>query len=333
MDDRTQDILERARALERIETDDAQHLYDRAPLEALGETANHLRLARTDPEVVTYLVDRNVNYTNFCVTNCLFCAFYRPMGHDEGYVLSYDEIAEKVGELAAIGGTRILLQGGHNPDLRLSWYTGLLTHIKSQYPDIQLDAFSPSEIDHIASVEKASMERVLVELSRAGLGGLPGGGAEILDDGIRRRISRKKIPAERWLEAMEIAQSLGLTTSATMVIGFGENVEQRIDHLERFRNHQDRALADHGNGFSSFISWTFQRENTAWGRIGEKQGWAHGINVIQHVRIKEVIEIILYLIGNTQIITECIQNSANIFVCTTANGTNLNRDVKCRGCL
>ncbi|MEN8149256.1 MAG: CofH family radical SAM protein, partial [Planctomycetota bacterium] len=263
-------------------------------------TADFLRRERTDPEVVTFLIDRNVNYTNFCVTNCLFCAFYRPLGHDEGYVLSKEEIAAKVGELAAVGGTRVLLQGGHHPDLGLDWYTDLLSHLSSRFPQIQLDAFSPSEIDHIARVEDASMERVLVELTRAGLGGLPGGGAEILDDRIRKRISRKKISAERWLEAMEIAQGLGLTTSATMVIGFGETVEQRIAHLAMFRDRQDRALEAHGNGFTAFISWTFQSENTAWGRIGEKQGWELGADGEEYLRNVAVARIYLDCFANHQ---------------------------------
>jgi len=300
MDERTRSILERAHALERISTDEALHLYLHAPLDALGEVADHLRRERTDPAVVTYLVDRNVNYTNLCVTDCLFCAFYRPMGHDEGYVLTKEEIATKVEELKAIGGTRILLQGGHNPDLRIDYYVGVLTHLAERFPEIQLDAFSPSEIDHLAGVEDTTMEKILETLSAAGMGGLPGGGAEILDDGIRGRISRKKIPAERWLEAMEIAQGIGLTTSATMVIGFGETAEQRIAHLARFRDHQDRARAAHGNGFTAFISWTFQRDNTAWGRIGDKKGWALGAAGEEYLRNVAIARIYLDCFANHQ---------------------------------
>jgi len=276
MDSTTRNTLDRAAAGERIGEEEAVRLYREAPLDALAETAHSLRLGRADPTVVTYLIDRNVNYTNFCTTDCLFCAFYRPIGHEEGYVLTYDQIARKVDELDRIGGTRVLLQGGHNPDLRIDWYTDLLRHLRERFPLIQLDAFSPSEIDNIATVEGMTMEEVLRTLSEAGQGGLPGGGAEILDDGIRGRISRKKQSAEGWLEAMRIAQSLGLTTSATMVIGFGETVEQRVRHLARLRDRQDRAVADHGTGFTAFISWTFQKENTAWGRIGDKKGWELG---------------------------------------------------------
>lgn len=296
MDDRTADILRRARGGERIAEEDAVHLYREAPLDALGETAHALREERTDPSIVTYLIDRNINYTNTCVTDCLFCAFYRPVGHDEGYVLSKEEVAEKVAELASIGGTRILLQGGHNPDLRIGWYEDLLRFVRDRFPAIQLDAFSPSEIEHIAKVEETSMEAVLSALAEAGLGGLPGGGAEILDDEIRSRISRKKIPASDWFRAMEIAQGLGLTTSATMVIGFGETIEQRIEHLRRFREHQDAAR----NGFTSFISWTFQPENTAWGRIGEKKGWDLGADGEEYLRNVAVARIYLDNFENHQ---------------------------------
>lgn len=291
MDDAIRNILAGAREGRRIDDDEALRLYREAPLDALGETAHALRLARTDPEVVTYLIDRNVNYTNFCVTDCLFCAFYRPMGHREGYVLPVETILEKVGELAAIGGTRVLLQGGHNPDLRIGFYVDMLSRLKAAYPEIQLDAFSPSEVDHIARVEERPLADVLATLKDAGQDGLPGGGAEILDDAIRGRISRKKISADRWLEAMEIAQGLGMTTSATQVIGFGETLEQRIAHLRRFRDHQDRARASHGNGFTSFISWTYQKDHTALGRIGDKKGWnlgADGEEYLRHAAIGRI---------------------------------------------
>jgi cyclic dehypoxanthinyl futalosine synthase len=272
MTDPVDSILQKALDGERVSYEEGVLLYRDAPREALAETAHRLRRKRTDPAIVTYLVDRNVNYTNFCTTNCLFCAFYRPMGHEEGYVLDFEEIAAKLEELSRIGGTRVLLQGGHHPDLPLSWYTDMLRFLRQRFPHIQLDAFSPSEIENIAEVEDSTMEEVLAMLAEAGQGGLPGGGAEILVDEVRQRISRKKQSADGWLRAMEIAQELGLTTSATMVIGFGETVEQRVLHLERLRAHQERARESHGNGFTSFISWTFQPENTALGRIGEKKG-------------------------------------------------------------
>ncbi len=251
-------LLDKALRGERITFDEAVTLYERAPLDALGDVAHRIRLRKTHPRVVTYLIDRNINYTNVCITNCQFCAFYRPPGHPEAYVLSFEEIGRRVEELQAWGGTRILMQGGHHPDLPLSWYIDLLTYLSSQYPDIEIDAFSPSEIDHIARLEGLTTRVVLERLTEAGLRGLPGGGAEILDDEIRRRISPKKQRTEGWLRVMREAQELGLATSATMVIGFGERIEHRIRHLQRLRDLQDESLARHGNGFTAFIPWTAQ---------------------------------------------------------------------------
>lgn len=291
MNPRCSEILEKARAGGRIGDDEALLLYRAAPLEDLSETAHALRLERTDPRVVTYLIDRNINYTNFCVTNCQFCAFYRPPGHEEGYVLSFEEIAGKVAELDRIGGTRVLLQGGHHPDLPLAYYEELLSRLKERFPRIELDAFSPSEVDHVAGLEGRTVEEVLTALAAAGQDGLPGGGAEILVDEVRDSISRKKQTAAGWLETMRIAQRLGLTTSATMVIGFGETREQRIEHLAKLREHQDRALASHGNGFTAFISWTFQQENTVLGRIAEKKGHllgADGEEYLRHVAVSRI---------------------------------------------
>jgi cyclic dehypoxanthinyl futalosine synthase len=291
MNSRCSDILEKARSGGRIDDEEALLLQREAPLDELGRTAHELRLERTDPHVVTYLVDRNVNYTNVCVTNCQFCAFYRPPGHEEAYVLSLEEIAAKVEELDRIGGTRVLLQGGHHPTLSLSFYEDLLAGLKERFPRIELDAFSPSEVDHIADLEGMTVEEVLTALSKAGQDGLPGGGAEILVDEVRERIARKKQTAEGWLETMEIAQRLSLTTSATMVIGFGETPEQRIEHLAKLRKAQDRALASHGNGFTAFISWTFQQENTVLGHIAEKKGLslgAPGEEYLRHVAISRI---------------------------------------------
>jgi len=284
MSEKTQDLLQKARDGVRLETSETLTLYREADLEELGATADDLRRQRTDSETVTYLVDRNINYTNICITNCLFCAFYRPVGHPEGYVLSLDEIGAKIEELQAIGGTRVLLQGGHNPDLGLAFYQEMISGLKTRYPRIDLDALSPSEIDHIAGLEGMSLSDVLVALRDAGQDGLPGGGAEILDDEIRNRISRKKQSATDWLLTMEYAQALGLTTSATMVIGFGETLTQRLLHLDRLRERQDDALAEHGNGFTAFISWTFQQDNTAWGNIGEKKGRDLGAGPEEYLR-------------------------------------------------
>lgn len=251
-------ILTKAIQGERITFDEARYLYREAPLDVLADAAHTIRQQKTDPNVVTYLVDRNINYTNVCITNCQFCAFYRPPGHPEAYVRSFEDIARRVEELIAWGGTRILMQGGHNPDLPLSWYEDLLRFLSNTYPEIEIDAFSPSEIDHIARIEGMTIREVLERLMAAGLKGLPGGGAEILDDEIRNRISPKKQKTAGWLNVMREAQALGLATSATMVIGFGETIEHRIRHLQRLRDLQDESLRTHGNGFTAFIPWTAQ---------------------------------------------------------------------------
>ncbi len=258
----TQDLLKKAAQGERLTPEEGLLLYSEGDHQAMMEVAHQLRLQRTDPQIVTYLVDRNINYTNVCTTDCQFCSFYRVPGHPEAYVLSRHELGRKIEELLAWGGTRILMQGGHNPDLRIEWYEDLLRWLKSTYPEIELDCFSPSEIENIAQLEGMSMESVLERLHAAGLDGLPGGGAEILDDVVRKRISPKKTKTAVWLHAMRIAQRLGMVTSATMVIGFGETLEQRIASLTRLRDLQDESLAAHGNGFTSFIMWTAQLSET-----------------------------------------------------------------------
>lgn len=267
-----QELLERARAGERIGFEDGVRLYREADFDQLAPIAHELRGRRVDPRVVTYLVDRNVNYANECVTDCLFCAFYRPPGHREAYVLSREQIGAKLAELEAIGGTRVLMQGGNHPDLRLEWYVDLLRWLRENHPTIELNSFSPSEVDQMSRIEGISIEEVLVKLKEAGLAGLPGGGAEILDDQVRRRISPKKQSAEGWLETMRIAQRLGLATSASMVIGWKETVEERVRHLERLRGLNDEASASHGNGFTAFITWTAQLDGTPLGRTRLSKG-------------------------------------------------------------
>ena len=256
------DLLKKALNHERLTPEEGLYLYTQGDPEAIMEAAHQVRLQKTDPSIVTYLVDRNINYTNVCTTNCQFCSFYRPPGHPETYVITRRELGEKIEELLAWGGTRILMQGGHHPDLPIEWYEDLLRWLKATYPEIECDCFSPSEIENIAKIEGMTMEAVLERLHAAGLDGLPGGGAEILDDAVRARISPKKIKTEQWLHAMRIAQRLGMVTSATMVIGFGETMEQRIASLTRLRDLQDESLAAHGNGFTAFIMWTAQLSET-----------------------------------------------------------------------
>lgn len=251
----------------RVSRSEALELWELFEFTELASLAQEVRFKQNPGRTVTYLIDRNINYTNVCNSDCSFCAFYRHNPRDpEAYVLSRDVIAAKVQEALDLGASRLLLQGGHNDELPYSFYVELIEWLSSTFP-LQLNAFSPSEIHQMTLVSGKSSRAVLEDLKRAGLYGLPGGGAEILDDEVRRRISPKKISAQRWLEVMGEAQSLELVTTATMVIGFGETLEHRINHLERLRDLQDRSLAAGYSGFNLFISWTHQfNERTSLGR-------------------------------------------------------------------
>ena len=265
-------ILNKAREGQRISFEEGVFLYESAPLAELGATANHIRNTKSDPKTVTYLVDRNINYTNVCTTNCKFCNFYRPPGHEEAYILSREELDSKIIETKAIGGTRILMQGGHHPDLPLKWYTDLLEWLRTTHPSIELDCFSPSEIHNLCEVEGKNAKEILQALQNAGLRGLPGGGAELLDDEIRSKVSPKKISGKRWLEIMEIAHELDLHTSCSMVIGFGESIRNRIKHFDLIRNLQDNSLRLHSNGFIAFIAWPLQYELVPLGKQSRNKG-------------------------------------------------------------
>lgn len=252
---------ERLSAQEAIE---AWHLFD---FPEMAHLAQSVRFRHNPTFTVTYLVDRNINYTNVCNSDCSFCAFYRHNPKDpEAYVLSREVLGQKVEEAIALGATRILLQGGHNDELPYSFYVEMIDWLYKTYK-LDLNAFSPSEIHQMTLVSGKSPREILTELKSVGLHGLPGGGAEILHDDIRKRISPKKISAGRWLEIMAVAQSLGLVTTSTMVIGFGETLEHRVHHLLSLRELQDKALEQGLEGFNLFVSWTHQfNERTSLGR-------------------------------------------------------------------
>ena len=250
----------------RMSPEDAVTLYDHAPLHELMTAAHQRRTAMHGPNRVTYLVDRNINYTNVCTINCQFCSFYRPPGHEETYTQTFEEISGRISALEEIGGSRILMQGGVNPDLPFEWYEDLLRHISTNHPTIAIDCFSPIEIEGIAEVSNQTTLEVLTRLKAAGMHGLPGGGAEMLVDDVRKDVSPKKGLPANWLRVMEEAQSLHLTTSATNVIGFGESNAQRVEHMRRVRNLQDRSLKDNEIGFTSFIAWPVQLESNTFGR-------------------------------------------------------------------
>lgn len=255
----------------RLTIDEANELYENAPLHELTMAANTRRQELHPGGHVTYLVDRNVNYTNVCTINCQFCSFYRSPGHEETYTQSFDEISQRITELEEIGGSRILMQGGVNPELEFSWYLELISYLVEKHPTIQLDCFSPIEIEGIAEVSGMTTLEVLTQLQAAGLHGLPGGGAEMLVDEVRQDISPKKGSPDNWLRVMQEAQSLGLTTSATNVFGFGETLRQRVEHMSRIRELQDRSINQYNNGFTSFIAWPVQLESNSFGRRNRGQ--------------------------------------------------------------
>ena len=236
----------------------------RLPLSELGGLANRRReLARAAAyggrgnEIITYIVDRNINYTNVCNVYCKFCAFYRPEKDADSYVISLPELDQKIEETIALGGTQILLQGGHHPKLTKQWYLDLLSHMRSKFPSVNIHGFSPSEFVHFREVFGEPLEKIIGDFKAAGLGSIPGGGGEILVDRVRERISPLKARSSDWLEVMDIAHRLGLSSSATMMFGHVETIEERVEHLDRIRVQQDSS-----KGFTAFIGWTFQAENT-----------------------------------------------------------------------
>jgi cyclic dehypoxanthinyl futalosine synthase len=251
-------IAEKVRAGERIDAAEALALYREAPLPLLGALANEIRARKHPDGIVTYIIDRNVNYTNVCVAKCSFCAFYRPVGSGDGYVLGFDEIFRKIDETIAVGGVQLLLQGGHNPDLPLSWYEDLFRAIKDRYPTFRLHALSPPEVVHLSRLSQLPVEDVLRRLIAAGLDSVPGGGAEILVDRVRRLLHcYGKATTDEWLAVMRHAHRLGLRTTATMMYGTVETDEERIEHMMRLR-----ALQDDTGGFTAFIAWSYQPEHT-----------------------------------------------------------------------
>ncbi len=250
--------LEKAAAGERLSAADALALYTSAPTAELGRLADAARRRRHTDGVVTYIIDRNVNYTNICVARCKFCAFYRPVGSSEGYTLGFDEIFRKIDETLSLGGGQLLLQGGHNPDVPLRWYEDLFRQVKQRYPDFRLHALSPPEVIHISRLSQLSVPVVIDRLIAAGLDSIPGGGAEILVDRVRRILNcYNKATADEWLDVMRHAHHAGLRTTATMMYGTVETMPERLEHLFRLRDLQDET-----GGFTAFIAWSFQPDHT-----------------------------------------------------------------------
>lgn len=247
---------------QRMSPEEALALVERASLSELAWSADRVCSAKHPGRLRTYVIDRNINYTNVCVSGCAFCAFYRPPGHSEGYLLADEQIVEKIREAVDLGATQILMQGGLHPDLEIGYFEALFRTIKSRF-SVQIHSLSAPEIVHIARISGLSVEQALRRLHAAGLDSLPGGGAEILVDEVRRRISPRKCTADEWLHVMRTAAGIGMRATATMVFGMGESLQDRCEHLSRIRDLQDATGV-----FTAFISWTFQPGNTALAKRG-----------------------------------------------------------------
>ena len=255
-----QPILDRVLAGQRLTAEDCTTLLGSHDIAKIGVAADEIRRHKHPGNIVTYIIDRNINYTNVCNVVCTFCAFYRRPGAPDTYVRTLDEICEKIDETIALGGTGVLMQGGLHPDFGIEWYEDLLRTLSGKYPGFQLHCFSPPEIHNIHLISGLDYQTIMQRLKDAGLYSLPGGGAEILDDEVRKRVATK-CTTQEWLDVMRAVHKVGLKSSATMMFGIGDTVEHRVRHLQRIRDLQDET-----GGFFAFIPWTFQRENTALGR-------------------------------------------------------------------
>jgi cyclic dehypoxanthinyl futalosine synthase len=274
-----------------ISSQEARDLFASDDLIGIGMAADAVRRKIHPEGVVSYIIDRNINYTNFCTEYCSFCAFYRPMGSAEGYILSHEIIFDKIQETLDLGGTGILMQGGLHPDLKIEWYEDLLSAIKKRFGSrIHLHCFSAPEITNIAEVSGISLRDTIARLRDSGLDSIPGGGAEILDDEVRYRISRLKCATAEWIDVHRTAHALGMRTTATMMFGCGETYDHRVNHLEIVRRIQE----DTG-GFTAFIPWFFQRENTSLGRFVKEEATA-----VEYLQTLAISRIYLENIDNIQ---------------------------------
>jgi len=279
----------------RIGPEDALLLHREAPLATLAFLADEVRRRKHPEGVVTYIVDRNLNPTNVCVTDCGFCAFYAsPKDEEKGYVLDRETIYRKVQETVDVGGVQILLQGGHHPRLGVEWFEELLADLKARWPDLHLHAMSPPEIEHLSRVSRTTTREVLRRLQEAGMDSMPGGGAEILVDRVRDRIAPRKTDAATWLRIMEEAHELGMRTTATMMFGHVETVAERIEHLARVREVQDRT-----GGFTAFIDWTFQPGGNPLGEELLASGWTPATHA-EYFRTTAVARVFLDNFDNLQ---------------------------------
>ena len=289
-------LLQRALAFEFLSAEEGQYLFEHAPTADLMYVANELRKIQKPDGLVTWQIDRNVNTTNACIANCKFCNFFRPPGHEEVYVTSIEEYKPKIEETIRYGGDQLLLQGGHHPDLGLDFYTNLFSELKELYPEIRLHALGPPEVAHICKLEGKSHTEVLTALKDAGMDSLPGAGAEILNDRVRRLISRGKCTGQEWLDVMRACHQLHITTSATMMFGHIETLEERFDHLVWIRQVQSEKPAD-ADGFLAFIPWPFMDDGTLLNRI---RGIKNNVSADEYLRMIAISRIMLPNIKNIQ---------------------------------
>jgi len=282
------DLLERALRLEFLTAEEGVFLLEQAPTAELAYVGNAMRQRHVPGNVVTWIIDRNSNTTNVCIANCKFCNFYRRPGHEEAYVTTIEEYKQKIEETFAFGGEQLLLQGGHHPDLGLSYYTTLFRQLKELYPNLKLHALGPPEVAHIAKLEKASHYEVLKALKESGLDSLPGAGAEILDDRVRRLISKGKCGAEEWLDVMRAAHQLDITTSATMMFGHIETNLERMEHLVKLRQVQAEKPTD-AKGFLAFIPWPFQDEDTILKKLKRARNTVTGDEYVRMIALSRIM--------------------------------------------
>ena len=285
---RIEHIASNVRTGGRVDAAGALALYRHASTPLLGRLADGIRARKHPERIVTYIIDRNVNYTNVCVARCNFCAFYRPVGSSEGYVLGFEEIFRKIDETISVGGNQLLLQGGHNPDLPIAWYEDLFRAVKERYPSFKLHALSPPEVLHISRINQIPVPNVIARLVAAGLDSVPGGGAEILVDRVRKLLNcYSKASADEWLGVMRHAHLAGLRTTATMMYGTVETDQERIEHMMRLRDLQDET-----GGFTAFITWSYQPEHT-------ERGGAEATGV-DYLRTLALARIVLDNVDNLQ---------------------------------
>ncbi len=315
---RSSELLQRALNREFLSAEEGVYLLEQASTGELMYTANKLRQIHVPGDVVTWIIDRNSNTTNVCIANCKFCNFYRRPGHEESYITSIEEYKTKIEELFRFGGEQLLLQGGHHPDLGLEYYCQLFRELKSLYPNLKLHALGPPEIAHVTKLEKSTHREVLLALKEAGLDSLPGAGAEILSDRVRRLISKGKCGSKEWLDIMRAAHQIGLTTSATMMFGHIETNLERMQHLVDIRQVQSEK-PEGAKGFIAFIPWPFQDEDTILKRLKRARNTCTGDEYVRMIALSRImlpnvqnIQASWLTVGK-QIAQVCLHSGANDF--------------------